>query len=193
MTILPPTIVFVPGAWHGPEFFGPVISILEPLGYKCVTVSMPAVGRTKPVDSLDEDIAVVRTAVMKELDAGLDVIMHAHSWAGIPVNSALDGLSKPERERDGKKGAVVKLTFVSSFVIPENTSLLECIGGVVPDFWDILEVNGDFSVVLSCINFCRTETSGYRTWRPNCIMILSPKNNNTGCLDSDLILSRKVS
>ncbi|KAG0651156.1 hypothetical protein D0Z07_2593 [Hyphodiscus hymeniophilus] len=134
-----PTIVIVPGAWHSPEFFNSVISILEPLGYKCVTISMPGVGGSPPVDSLDEDIAAVRTVVMKELETGNDAIIHAHSWGGIPVNSALDGLSKAERDNDGKKGAVVKLTFVSSFVLPENTSLLDLGEGVAPDFWDIQE------------------------------------------------------
>jgi pimeloyl-ACP methyl ester carboxylesterase len=146
MTVLPPTIVFVHGAWHGPEWFDAVISILEPLGYKCVTVSMPAVGRTNPVTSLDEDIEAVRTTVIKELDAGKDVIINAHSWAGVPVNSALDGLSKAERERDGKKGAVVKLTFVSSFILPEDTSLLDAIGGVAPPHWEIQDVRN----MLSC-------------------------------------------
>ena len=96
---------------------------------------MPAVGRQTPVTSLEEDIEAVRTTVMKELDANKDVIIHAHSWAGLPVNSAFDGLSKAERERDGKNGAVVKLTFVSSFILPENTSLLDSIGGVAPDHW----------------------------------------------------------
>jgi hypothetical protein len=32
------------------------------LGYRCVTVSMPIVGSTPPVTSLDEDIAIVRAA-----------------------------------------------------------------------------------------------------------------------------------
>jgi pimeloyl-ACP methyl ester carboxylesterase len=145
MTVLPPTIVFVHGAWHSPEWFDATISVLEPLGYKCVTVAMPAVGRQTPVTSLDEDIEAVRTTVITELDAGRDVIIHAHSWAGLPVNSALDGLSKAERERDGKNGAVMKLTFVSSFILPENTSLLDSIGGVAPDHW----VFRDVSKILS--------------------------------------------
>jgi pimeloyl-ACP methyl ester carboxylesterase len=143
MTVLPPTIVFVHGAWHSPEWFDATISVLEPLGYKCVTVAMPAVGRQTPVTSLDEDIEAVRTTVITELDAGRDVIIHAHSWAGLPVNSALDGLSKPERERDGKNGAVMKLTFVSSFILPENTSLLDSIGGVAPDHWVFRDVSKD--------------------------------------------------
>jgi pimeloyl-ACP methyl ester carboxylesterase len=142
---VPPTIVFVHGAWHGPEWFDATISFLEPLGYKCVTVAMPAVGRKNPVTSLDEDIKAVRTAVMKELDAGQDVIVNAHSWGGLPVNSALDGLSKAERQKDGKKGAVAKLAFVSSFVLPENTSLLDSIGGVAPGHWGA----GDVSKIYS--------------------------------------------
>jgi hypothetical protein len=87
------------------------------------------------VTSLDEDIAAVRSAVLTEVDAGKDVIVNAHSWAGIPVNSALDGLSKADREAEGKPGGVVKLTFVTSFVLPEGTSLEESLGG--PADWFI--------------------------------------------------------
>lgn len=39
------------------------------------------------MQSLDEDIAAVRNTVMKELNEGRDVIIHAHSWGGIPVNN----------------------------------------------------------------------------------------------------------
>ena len=130
-----PTIVFVHGSWHSPEFFGKTIQHLEPLGYKCVAVSMPAVGRVPPVTSLDEDIAVVRSAVLKEVDAGRDVMVHAHSWGGIPACSALAGLSKAERQEEGKNGGVVKLSFVSSFMLAENTSMLDFIGGKEPAHW----------------------------------------------------------
>jgi len=74
-----PVMIFTHGAWHSPEYFDLVISILEPLGYKCVTVSMPSVGRVPPVTSLQEDIEVVRNAVLKELDGGHDVIVNVHS------------------------------------------------------------------------------------------------------------------
>jgi hypothetical protein len=47
------------------------------------------------------------------------------SWGGIPVNSALDGLSKAERENEGKSSAVVKLAFVSALLLPEGVSLLD--------------------------------------------------------------------
>jgi pimeloyl-ACP methyl ester carboxylesterase len=74
-----PTIIFVNGAWHSPEFFSKVISILEDRGYRCVTVTMPGIGQSPPVKNLDEDIAAVRSTVMNELDNGGDVMIHAHS------------------------------------------------------------------------------------------------------------------
>lgn len=102
-----PTIIFCHGAWHSVQFFDKVIALLEPLGYKCVAVPMPSVGRSKPVESLDEDIDAVRTVVLKELDAGLDVMVNAHSmyccprsitipkadhetgWGGLPVSTLI--------------------------------------------------------------------------------------------------------
>jgi pimeloyl-ACP methyl ester carboxylesterase len=75
-----PTIIFVHGAWHPIEFFSKVISLLEPFGYKCIAIALPAVGRSPPVKSLDEDIAAVRSAVLKELDLGNSVIVNAHRY-----------------------------------------------------------------------------------------------------------------
>jgi len=104
-------IIFCHGAWHDVKFFDKVIALLEPLGYKCVTVPMPSVGRSKPVENLDEDIDAVRKAVLKELDAGQNVMVNAHSmyfcpssmgmsktyhktgWGGLPVSLSLLALS----------------------------------------------------------------------------------------------------
>ncbi|KAF8866559.1 alpha/beta-hydrolase [Acephala macrosclerotiorum] len=136
-----PSIVFCHGAWHTPDFFHKVIAILEPLGYKCVTVALPSSsGRVPPTTDLGEDIAAIRSVVLKELEAGHDVVMHAHSWGGIPTSSALEGLTKPERLASGKTTGVTKLTYVSAFVIPENTSLEEFIGGPQPT-WVIDDVS----------------------------------------------------
>jgi hypothetical protein len=67
-------------------------------------------------------------AVLRELDAGRDVMMHAHSWPGVPVCRALEGFSRAERQKEGKAGAVVQLTFVSIFVLQEGVSLQDFIG-----------------------------------------------------------------
>lgn len=75
-----PVIILVHGAMHSPEYYNQVIAILQPLGYKCVTVDLPSAGRLPPVTSLSEDIATIRKTVEIELDAGNDVIVSTHSY-----------------------------------------------------------------------------------------------------------------
>lgn len=82
-----PTIVFVHGAWHQPPFFDKVKRILNSKGYRTVALALPSVGRNPPVTSFDEDIAVVREAVLKELDSGNDVVVNAHSMSTGQVRS----------------------------------------------------------------------------------------------------------
>jgi pimeloyl-ACP methyl ester carboxylesterase len=128
--------------WHPREYFDRVISTLEPLGYKCIAPSLPSVGREPPTTSLDEDIATVRSTVIQELDNGNDVIINAHSWGGIPTTTALDGLSKEKRASEGKTTGVLKLTFVSAFILPKGLSLETKIGG--PSWWWIIDdVSGE--------------------------------------------------
>jgi len=137
-----PTIVFAHGAWHNAGFFHKVIGILEPLGYRCVTVSLPsASGRVPPTSSLDEDIAAIRDVVLRELDSGHDVLVNAHSWGAIPTTTGLVGLSKPERQATGKTTGIVKLAFVAAFVLPENTSLQDALGGPQPTW--IIDSDGN--------------------------------------------------
>jgi pimeloyl-ACP methyl ester carboxylesterase len=136
-----PTIIFVHGAWHTSGFFEKTIALVRPLGYRCIAVDLPAVGSNPPVTSLTEDIGPIRAAVVQEVELGHEVIIHAHSWGGIPTTSALDGLSSTERQELKKTGGVLKITFVSSFVLPVGVSLEQAIGGPAlrPDWWLIAE------------------------------------------------------
>lgn len=131
-----PTIIFIHGAWHSPEYFNRVIALLEPLGYKCIAPSLPSVGSKPPTKNLDQDIAVIRSAVVTELEQGNDVIVNAHSWGGIPSVSALDGLSK--REREGKAG-VLKLAFIAAFLLTQDDPAVPKKGEKFPG-WIVDEV-----------------------------------------------------
>jgi pimeloyl-ACP methyl ester carboxylesterase len=132
-----PTIIFVHGAWHNSEYFSKIIALLEPLGYRCITVDLPAVHSAPPVTSLTEDIETIRAAVEKQVELGHEVMIHAHSWGGIPATSALDGLDIAGRQQFGKFGGVFKLTYVSAFVLPVGVSLEQSVGGTSarPDWW----------------------------------------------------------
>ncbi|EPE36047.1 alpha/beta-Hydrolase [Glarea lozoyensis ATCC 20868] len=138
-----PSIVFVHGAWHNSQYFEKTIALLQPLGYNCVAVDLPSVASKPPVTSLTEDIETIRAAVEEEVELGHKVLMHVHSYGGIPTTSALDGLSVNERREAGKVGGVSRLSFVSSFVLPQGVSVELGVGGPYarPDWWLISEDN----------------------------------------------------
>ena len=139
-----PVLIFTPGAWHTPEFFSEVFSKLEPLGYKCIGYPLLAAGHEPPVKDLQPDTDAVHKLVEKESDAGYDVVMVAHSWSGIIVSGALDGLSKVEREEAGLQGGVVRIAYISAFVAPEEVSVITAFGGTPPE-WYIVKVRLVFS------------------------------------------------
>lgn len=123
-----PVFILCPGAWHPAEVYNKLTPHLEAQGYKTVLHDWPSIQQA-PVQSFDEDIASIRATVLKQADAGNDVVVVAHSWSGSPVNSAVADLSKTERTKQGKPGGVVKLVFLCAFVVPKGVSLLDALGG----------------------------------------------------------------
>ena len=65
-------------------------------------------------------------------------------WAGVPTGNALDGLSKQERPG---QSAVVKLTFVASFVVPEGASLQDYVREDIQNLWNIKVICTEILVV----------------------------------------------
>jgi hypothetical protein len=133
-----PTLIFAAGAWYPHTIFDPIIEKLP--DYRSRSVAFPSIQQATSVVDLQPDIDAVSSLVQQEADAGHDVIVIAHSWAGLPVSSALDGLSKSEREKSGQKGGVVKLIFIAAFLPNAGESLIGAFGGMPPP-WYVLDVS----------------------------------------------------
>lgn len=144
-----PSIVLVPGAWHTPTPYDPLITALESHAYKVYTVHLPSVSTTSssstssiPID-FGPDIAALRSCIAEAIgEEGNDVLVVVHSWGGLVAQSALDGeegraLSRKEREARGEKGGVVKCAYMAAFMVEEGVSLMEMVGGTVPEWWGI--------------------------------------------------------
>jgi hypothetical protein len=86
----------------------------------------------------------VRAIVEPEVNAGREVIIVSHSWSGLPVASALDGLERSDLENAGKKGGVIKLVYIAAFIPQVGESLISAFGGTPPP-WYVLDVSGPFS------------------------------------------------
>ncbi|KIO24296.1 hypothetical protein M407DRAFT_77131 [Tulasnella calospora MUT 4182] len=102
-----PSIIFVPGGWHEPHVFDPVISILQSKGYKTLAVSLPSIGTSPPVDDLQPDVSAIREAIVSCTDAGSEVVVFAHSYGGFPSSEAIKGLTKSDLQSQGKSGGVL--------------------------------------------------------------------------------------
>ena len=126
-----PVFVFVPGAWHAPDVFSPVMEQLDAAGYNSVGVTLPSVGAEAPLKDFEPDVEAVRTALSKVLDSGDDVVLVMHSYGSIPACEATKGMSG--------KGKIRRLVFCCAFVLPEGSSLLDALGGQ-PGTWIIVDV-----------------------------------------------------
>jgi pimeloyl-ACP methyl ester carboxylesterase len=139
------TILFVPGAWHNPDCYDPVIRILETAKYKTDKVHLPSVNPPEHYLNFDEDVAQIRRQIEQAVNAGDYVVVVAHSYGGLPSNEAIKGLDIKTRQKEGLMGGVTHLFFCCSFIIPEGESLISAFGGKdLPWFMvaeDGLEVN----------------------------------------------------
>jgi len=119
-----PTIVVVPGSWHIPEHFEPMSALLRKQGYLVVGVSLPSNCQTGPFSlGVTADAAVVRSTILAEVEAGREVVVLMHSYGGIPGSAGSEGLSKTDREAKGLSGGIIKLIYMSAFVLDKGAAL----------------------------------------------------------------------
>lgn len=134
-----PTVIFVPGAWHGPQAFSAVADTLQSQGFATDFVTLASVGAPTPLADFEPDVALIRAAVEKACDAGQDIMLLMHSYGSIPACSAIEGLEKTTRSATGKAGGVSHLIFCCAFVLPKDVSLFMAMGGKPLPWFDVSE------------------------------------------------------
>jgi len=135
-----PSIVFVAGAFSRFDAYTLTTNILEQEGYEVTPVTLPSVGASPPHETMTEEVSTIREATMKRLDEGKDVVLVMHSWAGVPGSEAMKGLSKAAREKDGLKGGVVRLVYLTAVVLEVGLHGQSFMGGE-PFPWMRLEAD----------------------------------------------------
>lgn len=130
-------IIFVPGAWHSPDCFNTVIKNLEKSGHSTDKVHLASVGPSKHLSDFSGDVEAIRSHILRAVDAGLKVVVVAHSYGGIPANEAIKGLDYATRQKNGEQGGVVHLFFCCSFIIDEGYSLASAFGGGDLPWYDV--------------------------------------------------------
>lgn len=128
-TVLVPGITTVASA-----VFAPLVKQLDLIGAAGFTpLDIPSVNPTKPLlpNAFEADVAAIRAALADAIESkGLDVVLLGHSYGAAPCLTAAEGLWKTIREKQGKKGGVVKVAVIAGpFVLTG-----ESVGGLRVDY-----------------------------------------------------------
>lgn len=117
-----PSILFIPGSFGLPEFYDPVFDLVRAKGYEIRGLHKPSVGlsagqpRPGVPATMYDDAAHIAGEAEKLVDAGKDVILVPHSYGGVPTTQSTKGLSKEERQKEGKPGGIVCIAYMTCLV-----------------------------------------------------------------------------
>jgi hypothetical protein len=133
-----PSILFIPGSFSIPEFYDPVLDAVRSKGYEIKGLHKPSAGlKTGPREgtppTMYDDAAYIASEASKLADEGKDVILVAHSYGGVPTTESTKGLSKKERQEQGKKGGIVGLGYLTALVPAVGTSAAGLLANVPDD------------------------------------------------------------
>ena len=132
------TIILVPGAWHSPSHYTTLLTLLQRAGYPTSSSRLPSVGSATPLTATAaQDASFIRDEILLPLLAsGTEVLLVLHSYGGLPGAAAAKRLSKAERKKEGNKGGIVGLVFITALVAREGNSLEWMVGGKLDDWVD---------------------------------------------------------
>ncbi|KAJ6510671.1 Alpha/Beta hydrolase protein [Mycena sanguinolenta] len=136
MTTAKPTIIIIPGSFSSLRFYEAVTSELESHGYPVLGIELETVGVRSKAPGLYDDAAKVAALTSQLAEEGKDVVLVPHSYGGLVACESAKGLAQSVREKEGKKGGIVRIVFVTSVVGLEGQSLT--------DIWAESEVKLDY-------------------------------------------------
>lgn len=121
-----PTLVIVGGAFHTPESYGKLKTVLEGAGYEVHVPRLPSCNEARPPNAdLTNDTEHIRNYVEKLANDGHSVIAIGHSYGGQVCSNALTGLGLEARSSQGLKGGVASLIYLVGYALVEGRSTLD--------------------------------------------------------------------
>lgn len=107
-----------------------LVDSLQRMGFAAEAHTLRSVGN--PAAGVADDAAHMLAVMRPLLDAGKDVVLVAHSYAGFPATSAISGLDKRSRRaKNGSQtagGGVLGIIFLAAFVPVQGDSIYGLIG-----------------------------------------------------------------
>ncbi|KJK73937.1 hypothetical protein H634G_10761 [Metarhizium anisopliae BRIP 53293] len=124
------SVIIFPGAWHPASCMSSFVSSLRSIGLPAEAYTLRSVGDASA--GVADDVDYMRSIMNPLIDAGNDVVVVSHSYAGFPTTSAISGMAKRGREARGEKGGVLGVIYLASFVPQDDDSLYGVLGNQWP-------------------------------------------------------------
>lgn len=116
---LAPDMLIVPGAWHREMHVQPLMGSLRSRGYSTRCIELATVQIDKPRPTWDEEVSNISNAVLSYLEAGKNVCLMLHSYAGLPGCEALNRVIQAKRNGNWRsKGRLQCVVFLASHHFP---------------------------------------------------------------------------
>jgi alpha-beta hydrolase superfamily lysophospholipase len=145
-----PHFVLVHGAYHQPQHWDPLVTLLQKAGYRTSTARLPSVSATPFPDCLAADISAVKQAVVDAIANGSETVVPIfHSYGGIPGFDALATLT------DEQKSKIPRVICISALIVPKDNSLVSV---QQPDGRNYVKIdvrNSQFSFRFTSLHFRR--------------------------------------
>ena len=140
--------MIVPGAWHKPIHFTALTTRLESAGYTVHPIHLPSIGDSagNPPSNLGDhtpDVELIASTIRSAADAGNDIVVVVHSAGGVTGSEGTIGLSRAEREAEGKPGGVIRMVYMAAFAAPEGVAVYDATNG--PTSWQVLDHENGYS------------------------------------------------
>ncbi|RYP23176.1 hypothetical protein DL765_001261 [Monosporascus sp. GIB2] len=114
-----PVFVLLHGAWHSPKCWNRLVAALDKAGYTAITPELPSSGSNPPTPDWSQDVETIKKTV-SDLVQEHDVAVVMHSFSGMTGGTALEGLDKQSCLSKGFKGGVIRLVYITAFLVPEG-------------------------------------------------------------------------
>ncbi|WP_227487675.1 alpha/beta fold hydrolase, partial [Nocardioides malaquae] len=82
------------------------------------TITLPSAGGPASTTAYDDAEHIQRQYLEPLISSKRNVILLMHSYAGVPGTESDKGFARKDLAAQGKKGGVVGLVYLSSFIVP---------------------------------------------------------------------------
>ncbi|OJJ94732.1 hypothetical protein ASPACDRAFT_65005 [Aspergillus aculeatus ATCC 16872] len=136
-----PTLVLIPGSWHQPTCYDPIIQLLQgEYQLNCVSITLPST-TGNPNATFKDDLDAARAAITHETAQGRNVVVVAHSYGGMVGNSAIKGFTGTQSDSP-TSGSVIGLILIASGFTLTGLAFMDPFFGHPPPSWRVNRETG---------------------------------------------------